>query len=58
MEAEWWQPAQKRCAKPRPKIPQSMYLCNSSVTNLGNVRPLAWSVHCCSKVSRCSCITL
>jgi hypothetical protein len=24
---------------------------------LGSARPLAWSVHCCSKVSRCSCIT-
>jgi hypothetical protein len=26
-------------------------------TNLGNARPLASSVHCCSNVSRCSCIT-
>ena len=28
------------------------------VTNFGNVLPLASSVHCCSKVSRCRCMTL
>jgi hypothetical protein len=42
----------------RPKIPQAMNPCSSSSTNFGSVRPLAGSVHSCSKVRRCCCNTL
>ena len=34
-------------------IPHAMNPCSSSVTNFGSARPLAASVHSCSKVSRC-----
>ncbi|HJX66826.1 MAG TPA: hypothetical protein VJ860_23075, partial [Polyangia bacterium] len=44
LKATTWcsrQPSQYKWAKPRPKIPQSMNPCSSSVTNFGSVRPLA-----------------